>query len=54
MAPKQDPKPKFQEGNYLSILIFVRSLLPVCVEAAANIRITASCFIAVALPPYNG
>lgn len=44
MAPKQDPKPKFQEGNDLSVLISDRSLPPVRLEAAANIRIVASLF----------
>lgn len=28
MAPKQDPKPKFQEGNDLSVLISDRSSKP--------------------------
>lgn len=53
MAPKQDPKPKFQEGNDLSVLISDRSLIPVWLKAAANIRLEASLFIVAALPPYN-
>lgn len=52
MAPKQDPKPKFQEGNDLAVLISDGSLPPVCHEAAANPGIVASLF-AVALPLTN-
>lgn len=52
MAPKQDPKPKFQEGNDLSVLISDRSLPPVRLEAAANVGMAASPFT-VALPPSN-
>lgn len=38
MAPKQDPKPKFQEGNKLSVLISTSSVVSVSAEAVGNVH----------------